>query len=168
MALLASCDKSDTYSPMQASVLHNGVLVSCVTPPENDLLLNEKFADKISIYGILSKKDIPFEIKKIKNDGVERCYLSFNADLPEMRSMKYDGDTIAKGISTVNLKINGQDIKLLCTFKYTRSIDSYYGNNSIFIENIECEGKNVIRKDNTMNSDIVLDFILDNGALYLK
>lgn len=168
MVLLASCDKGESYTPMHASALHNGVLVSCVEASGSDLLSNENFLDKITIHGVLSNKDIPFEIKKIKSDGIERHYLSFNADLPDKGSMKYKDATEAEGVSTVVLKMNGQEVKLLCTFKYTCSSDSSYGNNLIAIESVEYEGKTIIRKDHIMNSDIIVNFVLNNKTWSLE
>ncbi|HOV71382.1 MAG TPA: hypothetical protein PLO31_04140 [Dysgonamonadaceae bacterium] len=153
--LLISCGKEDIYNPMRASVLHNGVLLSCVDSSNNDLLLNEDFIKQIKIYGLLSKKEIPFEIKEIEHNEIKRRYISFNAELPDEKSMHFNGGNEAQGTSTINLNIDNHNLTLLFSFKYSCSNSENFGGSIITIEEITYGKEKIMRQESHLfNSDI--------------
>lgn len=167
--LFISCGEEDEYNPMRASVLHNGVLLSCVDSFNNDLLLNENFIKQIKIYGALSKKEIPFEVKKIEHNEIERCYLSFNAELPDEKNMQFNGENEAKGTSTINLSIDNNDLTLLCSFKYSCSSPENFGGSSITIEEIAYKKERIERQGNHLvNSDILFCIEKNNKDFSLR
>lgn len=170
MALLfISCDSEDAYAPFHASVLDNGVLLSCVDSSGNDLLSDEDFIKQITIYGVLSKREIPFEVKKVEYNGTERCCLSFNAELPDEKSMRFDGDNEATGASTVNLSINKHDLKLSFSFKYSCSNSENYGGSMMTIEAVTYDNQKVERRENHLvNSDFLLCMERNDGGFTLK
>lgn len=168
MLFFTSCDNNDTYTPMVASAQSRGMLVSCVNSSGNDLLSDEDYIEKIGIHGLLSGKELPFKIKKLERNGVKKKYLSFKADLPETKEMIFNGTNSAKGTSIIDLKINGQDVRLVCTFKYFCANKETLGGNSIAIESIRCFNKDITRKDHEIGSDFVLHLIEDNNVLSLK
>lgn len=168
MLVFTSCDNGDIYTPMVASAQNRGVLVSCINSSGDDLLSEEDYVGKITIYGVLSGKELPFKIKKIESNGIERYYLSFKADLPETKEMNFSGTDSAKGSSIVDLKINKKDVRLICTFKYLCANQEALGENSIAIESIRCFNKDITRKDHEIDSDFALHFVEDSNVLSLK
>lgn len=163
-----SCDKGDVYSPMTASVQWNSVMISCVDSSGTDLLSDENYVKKINIRGITSGRELPFKINKLENDGVERCYLSFKVDLPNTKEMKFSDTNNAVGISIVDLKINGLDVRLTCRFRYFCANKETIGENSIVIESIKYNNKEVTRTDHEMYSDFILHFVENNNIISLK
>lgn len=171
MLFFVSCSKPEIYEPMVASAMIRDIQISITDPSGNDLLSNEAFTSNLSIYGTLSKKELPFEIIKIKPDEVEKNYLLFRADLPDEKGMTFNADkTEGKGLSSVEIKTNGLSAKLLFDYKYTALItnEPVYGNASIRIESIEYKGKKVTRSNNQINSDFILNFVVENNVLALK
>lgn len=168
MLVFTSCDNDNTYTPMAASAQSRGVLVSFINTSGDDLLSDEDYVGKISIHGVLSGKELPFKIKEFERNGIGRYYLSFKADLPETKEMIFDETDNAKGTSIIELKINQQDVKLICTFKYFCANQEALGENSIFIESIRCCNKTITRKNHEIDSDFVIGFVEDNNALSLE
>lgn len=167
--LFISCEKEYAYNPIQASVLHNGVLLSCVDSFDNDLLLNENFIEQIKIHGALSKKEIPFKVKKIERDNTERYYLSFNAELPDEKSMQFNGKNEAKGVSAINLSFGKYDLTLFFSFKYSVSNHKNYGGSIMIIEEIAYQEEKVKRQENhLLNSDFLFCIERNNDSFALK
>lgn len=163
---ISSCNNEDSYTPLIASSQSCGVLLSYSDNNANTLLSNEDILSSISIYGNESKKEIKYRIKKI--DG--QIYLSFDADLPDVRHSRFNADKRQATASTVtSLKIQQQEIKLVCTFKYQCTSNEEFGNNSITIEKIEYNNHIINRNEqNTIGSDIVLHFISSPTEPILK
>lgn len=171
MLLFVSCSKSEIYEPLYASYLGNGIKVSFTDLSGRDLLSDEVFVSNLSIYGILSKREIPFEIKKTKIDEVETSYLIFHAELPDIKYVSFNPDkTEGLGLSTIKIKTSGKSAKLMCNYKYyaTKTETEADGNSSIRIESIEYNGKKVTRGNNPINSDFILNFRVEDDEITLK
>lgn len=165
---LTSCNKSESsYIPLQASAISNGILISLHDASGKDLIQEMTQANDISIYGKLSKKQLPYNVKKIKIQDTEYNYISFAADLPDIKDLLFNADkTEATGTSTVEIKFNGQTITLLCSYKYTASKElNVIGNSAIVIESIECMDKIIKRNNETIITHMILNFTLDNSKL---
>ena len=135
----ASCDKSESsYIPLQASAISNGILISLHDASGNDLIREMTQTSDISIYGKLSKKQLPYDVRKIKIQDTEYNYISFAADLPDIKDLLFNEDkTEATGTSNVEIKFAGQTVVLECSYKYTTSKELHFGNSLIVIESIK-------------------------------
>ncbi len=160
--MLCGCNDKDDYSPLKASTVMNGILIS-IESDEEDLLLEKEYTDNISIMGNQSKKQLSFKIIKLLDDSDGRNYISFDAEIPDIKDFEFDNEKEAYGQSTVVLLFDNKSIELKCKFKYICTDRTTYGNNSITIEEVENNGNTVLRENNLMNSDIVL-YLDENGS----
>ncbi len=142
VVVLMSCNKQKAeYTPMHASAVISSVLMSCSDSDGKDLLTESGFVGTISIYGEASQKEIPFAIKTLKIDDLERCYLRFGAELPDWKNMTFDeSGHEAVGSSSIILKMGDKTYPLKCTFRYHLGEPGYYGNSSIVLKRIEGGG----------------------------
>lgn len=166
-----SCSKNDEYVPMVASVMHNGVLISCKSTSGEDMLAKKDFVDRLSIYGVQSKKNIKYQINKFTIGTSESYFISFNAETPNASDMKMANGSQAEGVSVMCLKYDKQDVKLQCDFIYESSGETadLLGNSLIRIEKIECNGKSVNRNEtNVFDSNIILNYIFEDDKLDLE
>lgn len=167
--LFVSCNKEDVYTPVHASVLDNGVLISVVDSFGNDLLTDNDFIKQINIRGENSKKDLPFTIVRNVYEGKERYYLSFNANLPDAKQMKFVADDEAKGVTSVKVNIGVKSLKFLVTYRLTVSNNQIYGGSRIYIEEVALNDIKMHRSENTLlNSDFVINIESNNGIFKLK
>ncbi len=150
MLTLLSCDsKDESFVPLYASAMQNGVFVSYPTTDGEELITSKEVLNTISIKGKYSKRDIPFEMKNIVDDGVAREVLCFNAELPRASSMKYNDDNSkGYGESVVYFAICGKTFPLTCKFVYSCSNRIEYGGTSLRLESVECDGISINEERN--------------------
>lgn len=145
MLTLLSCDsKDESFVPLYASAMQNGVVVSYPSADGEELITSNEILNTISIKGKYSERDIPFEIKNVVDDGIARRVLCFNAELPRENSMKYNDDhSKGYGESVVYFSICGKTFPLICKFVYSCSNREIYGGSSLRLESVECDGISV-------------------------
>ncbi|HCC51956.1 MAG TPA: hypothetical protein DEQ30_07795 [Porphyromonadaceae bacterium] len=164
---ITSCSEdNDAYTPLSASTKITGLLVSIESVKNESLLSDKDFIGNIYIVGDQSNKPILFTVKKIVDGSDEKDFISFNAEIPDVRNFKFKSTFEADGQSIITLNINKQELKLQCHFRYICTDPETYGNNSITLEKIEYNGRSVIRENNLINSDIVLS--LDENIFSLR
>ena len=157
LTLLGSCSKeNEPYAPLRASAMIRGELVSVDSKDNKDALSNKDFIDEIIIIGDQSDKTIPFTVINLADDSDERNFISFNAEIPDVKNFIFKNEYEAYGQSIVSIIVKNQTIKLQCSFKFICSNPDSFGNNSIILEKIEYNGNTILREDNLINSNIVL------------
>lgn len=150
MLTLLSCDsKDESFVPLYASAMQNGVVVSYPSADGEELITSNEILNTISIKGKYSERDIPFEIKNVVDDGIARRVLCFNAELPRASSMKYNDDNSkGYGESVVYFTICGKTFPLTCKFVYSCSNRIEYGGTSLRLESVECDGISINEERN--------------------
>ena len=103
-----------------------------------DKLLEE---NKLSVVGQVSKKKEKLEIVSYK----ERKIVRFSVDLPDRKCMIFNADkTAGYGKTNLLMEINGKQIILSVNFDYSSvNKPDFIGGNSIYIKNIEYDGKKI-------------------------
>ncbi len=158
--LLSSCKCSNAYTPIVASSINNSVSLFCKDSIGNDLLSDKNFVKNISIIGGLSGRKIPFSISDVSCGTSGGKCMSFNVELPGENNMNFNNDkTNGTGLSVIYVKMPKQTVKLACNFEYNCSKQSYYGNSSIILKEVEYDKTNVTRKDNN-TSPLIIDLIV--------
>ena len=127
---------------MYASAILNSLYMEIVDENgkviDYDKLLEE---NKLSVVGQVSKKKAKLEIASYK----ERKIVRFSVDLPDRKSMIFNTDkTAGYGKTNLLMEINGKQIILSVNFDFSSlNKPDFIGGNSIFIKNIEYEGKTI-------------------------
>ena len=144
LTTFTSCSKDDDeeYEPMYASAILNSLYMEIVDGNgkviDYDKLLEE---NKLSVVGQVSKKKANLEIVSYK----ERKIVRFSVDLPDRKSMIFNTDkTAGYGKTNLLMEINGKQIILSVNFDFSSlNKPDFIGGNSIFIKNIEYDGKTI-------------------------
>lgn len=158
--LLSSCKVNNAYTPIVASTINNNVLLFCKDSIGNDLLYDKNFIKDISIIGGFSGRKIPFNISNVSSGTSEGESISFNVELPSENNMNFNNDkTEATGSSDIYVKIAKQTVKLTCDFAYNCSKQSYYGNSSIILKEVEYDKTIVTREDNS-TGPLTIDLVV--------
>lgn len=144
LTTFTSCSKDDDeeYEPMYASAILNSLYMEIVDGNgkviDYDKLLEE---NKLSVVGQVSKKKANLEIVSYK----ERKIVRLSVDLPDRKCMIFNADkTTGYGKTDLLMEINGKQIILSVNFDFSSlNKPDFIGGNSIFIKNIEYEGKTI-------------------------
>lgn len=96
---------------------------------------------KLSVVGQVSKKKAKLEVVSYK----ERKVIRFSVDLPDRKCMIFNADkTAGYGKTNLLMEINGKQITLSVNFDFSSlNKPDFIGGNSIFIKNIEYDGKTI-------------------------
>lgn len=159
MVLFTSCKDDDQIVPMRASLCNNHIEVSLVDKSTKDT------QNIINIYDCLLRKDIPFQEESIKSDS-KSILISFNASLPDEKSMNFISPTKAIGTSVTKFSIDDISILLNCTYTFSIANPNNLGSNSISISKIECNGKQINFKIKEDGTTVVFELIYDGKLLY--
>lgn len=147
--ILSSCHK-DKYSPIPATLQQRGILISLNDGNNKNLLENNRFVSGISAFGNESQAQLPCTVKKING----KPYLSFMADLPDEKNMKFSDDQRqATAMTEITLKVNKQKITLKCFFQYrddSRPPMPTASKTSIILESITLDRKTIKRNHKTV------------------
>ncbi len=162
---LSSCSSESDYSPAIASNLGNNVFLS-IENKNGEIYDSKDILSKkeILIYGNESKKNIPLSIAKYN----ERNVLYFNADLPNIKSIKYNTKkTEGYGHSDATINFKNKDVKIRFYYKQISKQTDFLGTNAIYIDSIECKNKKIKPKE---NSNIYVFTLKEetNGELIIK
>ena len=127
---------------MYASAILNSLYMEIVDGNgkviDYDKLLEE---NKLSVVGQVSKKKANLEIVSYK----ERKIVRLSVDLPDRKCMIFNADkTTGYGKTDLLMEINGKKITISANFDYySVNKPNFIGGNSIFIKNIEYDGKKI-------------------------
>ena len=144
LTTFTSCSEDDNeeYEPMYASAILNSLYMEIVD--ENSKIVDyDKFLEenKLSVVGQVSKKKAKLEIASYK----ERKIVRLSVDLPDRKCMIFNTDkTAGYGKTNLLMEINGKKITLSVNFDYSSvNKPNFIGGNSIYIKNIEYDGKKI-------------------------
>lgn len=144
LTTFTSCSKDDDeeYEPMYASAILNSLYMEIVD--ENSKIVDyDKFLEenKLAIVGQVSKKNAKLEVVNY----MERKVIRFSVDLPDRKCMIFNADkTAGYGKTNLLMEINGKQIILSVNFDYSSvNKPDFIGGNSIYIKNIEYDGKKI-------------------------
>lgn len=145
--LLLSCSSEFDYTPAIASTLGNNVFLSIEKKNGEEYDCKDILSKKeISVYGNESKKEIPLSLANYNGRNI----LDFNADLPNMSSMKYNsGKTEGCGHSDVTITFKNKNIKIRFYYKLISEKKGFLGTNVIYIDFIGCKKKKIKPKENS-------------------
>ncbi|MDR3128931.1 MAG: hypothetical protein LBU03_01565 [Tannerellaceae bacterium] len=153
---------------MIASLQQREIAFSCVDIEGKDMLAEPDL--QVSVYGELSKKNIPFSTGTAETEGGTKTFVRFSADLPDQQKMvvntNEEGDIEGKGSAVMIVEVFGKKLRLICDYKYFNQ-DARLGAlglNSIVIERIECNDHSVVREEDTTSSAMMLEFVVDNNG----
>lgn len=144
LTTFTSCSKDDDeeYEPMYASAILNSLYMEIIDGNgkviDYDKLLEE---NKLSVVGQVSKKKAKLEIVSYK----ERKIVRLSVDLPDRKCMIFNADkTAGYGKTDLLMEINGKKITISVNFDYSSvNKPDFIGGNSIYIKNIEYDGKKI-------------------------
>lgn len=127
---------------MYASAILNSLYIEIID--ENGKVIDyEKLLEesKLSIVGQVSKKKAKLEVVNY----MERKVVRFSVDLPDRKSMIFNTDkTAGHGKTNLLMEINGKKITLSVNFDFHSANEpNLIGGSSIYIKNIEYEGKTI-------------------------
>ena len=162
---LSSCSSGIEYNPAIASTLGNNVFLSIEKKNGEEYDCKDILSKKeISIYGNESRKEIPLRLANYNG----RKILDFNADLPNMSSMKYNSEkTEGFGHSDVTITFQSKNLKIRFYYKLLFGEKDFLGTNAIFIDSIECKKKKI--KPRKKSNIYIFTLKEDtNGELTLK
>ena len=162
--LLFSCSSEIEYNPAIASTLGNNVFLSMKKNGEEYDCKDILSKKEISIYGNESRKEIPLRLANYNG----RKILDFNADLPNMSSMKYNSEkTEGFGHSDVTITFQSKNLKIRFYYKLLFGEKDFLGTNAIYIDSIECKKKKI--KPRKKSNIYIFTLKEDtNGELTLK
>lgn len=143
--LLSSCNKDDEYAPLFASAISRRVNIDLY-----DYSTTNQESKTIEIFSYFekAKEDFSEEILTSNEDVVVRS-ISFSASLPDKNDMEVieedESHLKSIGTSVTRVSVGNQTADLFCTFEYAQTVRSpfFYGNSTISIIKIECNGKQV-------------------------
>lgn len=144
LTTFTSCSEDDNeeYEPMYASAILNSLYIEIIDGNgkviDYEKLLEES---KLSVVGQVSKKKAKLEVVSYE----ERKVIRFSVDLPDRKSMIFNADkTEGYGKTNLLMEINGKLITLSVNFDFSSlNKPDFIGGNSIFIKNIEYDGKTI-------------------------
>lgn len=144
LTTFTSCSEDDNeeYEPMYASAILNSLYMEIIDRNgkviDYEKLLEES---KLSVVGQVSKKKAKLEVVSYK----ERKIVRFSVDLPDRKCMIFNADkTAGYGKTNLLMEINGKQITLSVNFDFSSlNKPDFIGGNSIFIKNIEYDGKTI-------------------------
>ena len=158
LTTFTSCSKDDDeeYEPMYASAILNSLYMEIVD--ENSKIVDyDKFLEenKLSVVGQVSKKKAKLEIASYK----ERKIVRLSVDLPDRKCMIFNTDkTAGYGKTNLLMEINGKQITLSVNFNYSSlNKPDFIGGNSIFIKNIEYDGKTITPTEHSIRIKLTGD-----------
>lgn len=144
LTTFTSCSKDDDeeYEPMYASALLNTLFIEIVDKNgeviDYDNLLSE---GKLSVIGQMSKQEKKIRITNYQGKKV----IDVSADLPDQKHMVFNTDkTEGHGKTDLLLEINDKKFTISVNFDYSSvNKPDFIGGNSIYIKNIEYDGKKI-------------------------
>lgn len=145
LTTFTSCSKDDEeeYEPMFASALSNSLLIEIVDK-KSEIVDYEKLLSegKLSVIGQTSKQE-----KKVRiTDYQGKKVIDTSADLPDQKHMVFNTDkTEGYGKTDLRIEINGKKFTISVNFNYNSvNKPNFYGGSSIWIKDIEYDGKKII------------------------
>ena len=158
LTTFTSCSKDDDeeYEPMYASAILNSLYMEIVDENSKivdyDKLLEE---NKLSVVGQVSKKKANLEIASYK----ERKIVRLSVDLPDRKCMIFNTDkTAGYGKTDLLMKTNGKKITISVNFDYSSvNKPDFIGGNSIYIKNIEYDGKKITPTEHSIRIKLTGD-----------
>lgn len=145
LTTFTSCSKDDEeeYEPMVASALLNTLFIEIVDKNgeviDYDNLLSE---GKLSVIGQMSKQEKKIRITNYQGKKV----IDVSADLPDQKHMVFNTDkTEGHGKTDLLLEINDKKFTISVNFDFHSANEpNLIGGSSIYIKDIEYEGKTII------------------------
>ena len=145
LTTFTSCSKDDEeeYEPMVASALLNTLFIE-ITDENGEVINYDNLLSegKLSVIGKASKQD-----KKIRiTDYQGKKVIDTSADLPDQKHMFFNTDkTEGYGKTDLRIEINGKKFTISVNFNYNSvNKPNFYGGSSIWIKDIEYDGKKII------------------------
>lgn len=144
LTTFTSCSKDDNeeYEPMYASAILNSLYMEIIDGNgkviDYEKLLEES---KLSVVGQVSKKKAKLEVVSYK----ERKVIRFSVDLPDRKCMIFNTDkTEGHGKTDLLMEINDKKFIMSVNFDFHSANEpNLIGGSSIYIKNIEYEGKTI-------------------------
>lgn len=170
---IISCTKKadEYYLPQSASSVQAILKIAITDISGKDLLADKDFANKITVYGKLSKEDKSYGIEK----GKDNHFLLLNADLPDRRQMSSsalseNGLLVSYGTSEMLIKLNNQTLPMLCTFGFgmlpIEQGKNMLGGSTIYLTKVEYD--EAFFGKETPNENVILSLVYDNEKLFVK
>ena len=144
LTTFTSCSKDDEeeYEPMFASALLNSLFIEIIDEngeiADYEKLLSE---GKLSVIGQASKQEKNIRIMNYQGNKV----IDISADLPDQKRMVFNTDkTEGHGKTDLLMEIDGKKFTITVNFDYN-SVNKphFYGGSSIWIKDIEYDGKTI-------------------------